>query len=63
MEESEEEAQRREDILRMYYATKEALSIIGDVSTMTVSTPVPPPVDDEWIRPSETGRNAPVEAA
>lgn len=54
MEESTEEAQHREDVLRMYHATKEALSIISDVATNTVSTPVPPPVDDEWIKPSES---------
>jgi len=56
MEESADEAQRREEILRMYHATKEALSIIGDVSTITVSTPVPPPVDDDWIKPTDTPR-------
>ena len=43
MEESAEEALRREETLRMYHATKEALKIIGDVSTNTVSTPTPPP--------------------
>lgn len=53
MEESAEEAQRREDILRMYHATKEALGIIGEVSSSTVSTPVPPPVDDDWIKANE----------
>jgi len=58
MEESAHEAQRREEILRMYHATKEALSIIGEVSTNTVSTPVPPPVDDDWIKPSDTSRYA-----
>ncbi|ESO04100.1 hypothetical protein HELRODRAFT_79668 [Helobdella robusta] len=57
MEESAEEAQRREEILRMYHATKEALNIIGDVTTNTVSTPVPPPVDDEWIKPNDSSRN------
>jgi len=55
MEESADEAQRREDMLRMYYATKDALSIIGDVSSMTVSTPVPPPVGDDWLRTNESG--------
>ena len=47
MEESAEEATHREEILRMYHATKEALHIIGDVTTQTVATPVPPPVDDD----------------
>ena len=54
MEESAEEAQRREEILRMYHATKEALSIIGDVSMKTVNTPVPPPVDTDWLKPSQS---------
>lgn len=51
MEESVEEAVKREEMLRIYHATKEALRIIGDVSMATVSTPVPPPVkNDEWLR-------------
>ncbi|XP_010177856.1 PREDICTED: dynamin-2-like, partial [Mesitornis unicolor] len=52
MEESAEQAQRRDEMLRMYHALKEALSIIGDISTSTVSTPVPPPVDDTWLQTS-----------
>lgn len=50
MEESAEQAQRRDDLLRMYHALREALNIIGDISTSTVSTPVPPPVDDTWLQ-------------
>uniref|UniRef100_A0A8C4I7J9 Interferon-induced GTP-binding protein Mx n=1 Tax=Dicentrarchus labrax TaxID=13489 RepID=A0A8C4I7J9_DICLA len=49
MEESPEQAQRRDEMLRMYHALKEALVLIGDISTTTISTPVPPPVDDGWI--------------
>ncbi|XP_013166884.1 PREDICTED: dynamin [Papilio xuthus] len=49
MEESPEEAQKREEMLRMYHACKEALRIIGDVSMATVSTPVPPPVKNDWL--------------
>ncbi|KAM4584663.1 dynamin-2-like isoform 5-T5 [Odontesthes bonariensis] len=49
MEESPEKAQRRDEMLRMYHALKEALVIIGDISTSTISVPVPPPVDDNWI--------------
>lgn len=52
MEESAEETVRREELLRMYHCTKEALQIIGDVSVSTVSTPMPPPVDNEWLEPS-----------
>ncbi|XP_003797996.1 dynamin-2 isoform X7 [Otolemur garnettii] len=50
MEESADQAQRRDEMLRMYHALKEALNIIGDISTSTVSTPVPPPVDDTWLQ-------------
>uniref|UniRef100_A0A6P7G7Y0 dynamin GTPase n=1 Tax=Diabrotica virgifera virgifera TaxID=50390 RepID=A0A6P7G7Y0_DIAVI len=49
MEEAPEEAQKREEMLRMYHACKEALNIIGDVSMATVSTPVPPPVKNDWL--------------
>ena len=53
MEESAEEEQKREETLRMYHATKEALSIIGEVNTSTFSTPLPPPVrGGEWLNPS-----------
>merc|ERR1712223_2247367 len=37
MEESADEALRREEMLRMYHACKEALKIIGDISTATIS--------------------------
>uniref|UniRef100_A0A3B3UIP8 Dynamin GTPase n=1 Tax=Poecilia latipinna TaxID=48699 RepID=A0A3B3UIP8_9TELE len=35
MEESQEQAQHRDEMLRMYFALKEALNIIGDISTST----------------------------
>ena len=49
MEESADEAIKREEMLRMYHACKEALKIIGDVSTATVNTPAPPPVKNDWL--------------
>ncbi|XP_016150783.1 dynamin-2 [Sinocyclocheilus grahami] len=49
MEESVDQAQHRDEMLRMYHSIKEALSIIGDISISTVSTPAPPPVNDTWI--------------
>ncbi|MED6276725.1 Dynamin-2 [Characodon lateralis] len=52
MEESADQAQRRDEMLRMYHALKEALHIIGDITTNTVSTPVPPPVNDTWLQDS-----------
>ncbi|KAK2833332.1 hypothetical protein Q5P01_017221 [Channa striata] len=50
MEESADQAQRRDEMLRMYHALKEALHIIGDISANTISTPVPPPVNDTWMQ-------------
>lgn len=51
MEESQEQAHHRDEMLRMYHALREALNIIGDISTTTVTTAMPPPVDDSWLRP------------
>uniref|UniRef100_A0A8C8Z4G8 Dynamin-1 n=1 Tax=Prolemur simus TaxID=1328070 RepID=A0A8C8Z4G8_PROSS len=61
MEESAEQAQRRDEMLRMYHALKEALGIIGDINTTTVSTPMPPPVDDSWLQVQSVpaGRRSP----
>ncbi|XP_071035854.1 dynamin isoform X7 [Parasteatoda tepidariorum] len=52
MEESAEEAHKREELLRMYHACKEALNIIGDVSMHTSYSPMPPPVKDDWLKVS-----------
>ena len=59
MEESAEQAQKREDMLRMYHACKEALNIIGEVSMATVTTPVPPPVKNDWLGTGETTSMSP----
>ncbi|XP_035464727.2 dynamin-1a isoform X4 [Scophthalmus maximus] len=50
MEESQEQAQHRDEMLRMYHALREALSIIVDISTTTITTAMPPPVDDSWLQ-------------
>ncbi|CAG5897885.1 unnamed protein product, partial [Menidia menidia] len=64
MEESADQAQRRDEMLRMYHALKEALHIIGDITTSTISTPVPPPVNDNWIpEASPTPQRRPPPAA
>ncbi|XP_074545912.1 dynamin-1a isoform X2 [Halichoeres trimaculatus] len=55
MEESQEQAQHRDEMLRMYHALKEALNIIGDISTTTVTTSMPPPVDDSWLQVQRGG--------
>ncbi|XP_061838077.1 dynamin-2 isoform X1 [Nerophis lumbriciformis] len=66
MEESADQAQRRDEMLRMYHALKEALNIIGDISTTTIATPVPPPVNSTWIQdasPTPQRRPPPAAAA
>ncbi|KAM6972570.1 dynamin-2-like [Aplochiton taeniatus] len=67
MEESADQAQRRDEMLRMYHALKEALVIIGDISTTTISAPLPPPVDSSWVAkdpsPPPASRPAPTTAA
>uniref|UniRef100_A0A672YNJ1 Interferon-induced GTP-binding protein Mx n=1 Tax=Sphaeramia orbicularis TaxID=375764 RepID=A0A672YNJ1_9TELE len=56
MDESQEQAQRRDEVLRTHQALKEALAIIGDISTSTVTVPLPPPVDNSWVGGSSGGR-------
>ncbi|MEQ2215673.1 Dynamin- GTPase protein, partial [Xenoophorus captivus] len=62
MEESQEQAQHRDEMLRMYFALKEGLHIIGDISTSTVTTSAPPPVDDSWLQVTgmPSGRRSPM---
>merc|ERR1719266_1303430 len=55
MEESQDEALKREEMLRQYHACKEAMRIIGDVSMATVTTPAPPPVKADWMPTPSTG--------
>lgn len=55
MEESADEAIKREEMLRQYHACKEAMRIIGDVSMATVSVPAPPPVKSDWMPSSGAG--------
>uniref|UniRef100_A0A671U5P5 Dynamin 1 n=1 Tax=Sparus aurata TaxID=8175 RepID=A0A671U5P5_SPAAU len=50
MEESQEQATHRDEMLRMYHALREGLHIIGDISTSTITTSMPPPVDDSWLQ-------------
>lgn len=47
MHESDIEVQRRNEMLRIYQASKEALKIIGDINATTVTTSLPPPVASE----------------
>lgn len=44
MEESADEAIKREETLRIYHSTKEALRIIADVARDTIVEPIPPPI-------------------
>uniref|UniRef100_A0A8C6NTC2 Interferon-induced GTP-binding protein Mx n=1 Tax=Nothobranchius furzeri TaxID=105023 RepID=A0A8C6NTC2_NOTFU len=50
MDESPEQRQHREEVLRKHVALKEALAVIGEVSSSTCTTPLPPPVDSSWIK-------------
>jgi len=59
MEESQEAATKREEMLRMYHACKEALRIIGDVTMATFSTPLPAPVKNDWLPTGESSRPSP----
>uniref|UniRef100_A0A8D3DFK9 Interferon-induced GTP-binding protein Mx n=1 Tax=Scophthalmus maximus TaxID=52904 RepID=A0A8D3DFK9_SCOMX len=56
MDESQEQAQRRDEVLRTHQALKEALAIIGDISTSTFTVPMPPPVDTSWVGGTSGGR-------
>jgi len=49
MEESADEALKREEMLRMYHACKEALACLGDVSNATIGSAAPPPVKQDWL--------------
>ncbi|XP_072289032.1 dynamin-1-like [Eucyclogobius newberryi] len=62
MEESQEQAQHRDEMLKMYHALKEGLNIIGDISSSTVTTACPPPVDDSWLQVTglPSGRRSPM---
>ncbi|XP_076019687.1 dynamin-1a isoform X1 [Genypterus blacodes] len=55
MEESQDQAQHRDEMLRMYHALREALGFIGDISTSTITTAMPPPVDDSWLQVQRGG--------
>ena len=64
MEESQEAAMRREEMIRMYHTCNDALGLIRDVSSKTVHTPLPPPVqydesDSHHPPPPVRGRQNP----
>ncbi|XP_038162835.1 dynamin 3a isoform X3 [Cyprinodon tularosa] len=56
MDEAPEQRQRREEVLRKHSALKEALTVIGEISTSTFTTPLPPPVDSSWIQHLSSGQ-------
>lgn len=62
MEESQEQAQHRDETLKMYLALREGLQLIGDISTSTITTTMPPPVDDSWLQVTgmPSGRRSPM---
>uniref|UniRef100_A0A665V289 Interferon-induced GTP-binding protein Mx n=1 Tax=Echeneis naucrates TaxID=173247 RepID=A0A665V289_ECHNA len=48
-----------DEVLRTHQALKEALAIIGDISTSTITVPLPPPVDTSWVGGTSGGRRSP----
>ncbi|XP_061594047.1 dynamin 3a isoform X2 [Cololabis saira] len=58
MDESPEQQQHREEVLRKHTALKEALAVIGEIFTSTCTTCLPPPVDSSWIQPSSPSKNS-----
>uniref|UniRef100_A0A3B4YKS1 GED domain-containing protein n=1 Tax=Seriola lalandi dorsalis TaxID=1841481 RepID=A0A3B4YKS1_SERLL len=56
MDESPEQQKHREEVLCKHAALKEALAVIGEISTSTCTTPLPPPVDSSWIQSSRYRR-------
>ncbi|XP_031609527.1 dynamin 3a isoform X2 [Oreochromis aureus] len=58
MDESPEQQQHRVEVLQKHAALKEALAAIGEISTSTCTTPLPPPVDSSWIKPSSLPKNS-----
>ena len=48
MEESQDAKRKKQEMVAIYNTMKEALSIISEVTSHTVSTPVPPPITDDW---------------
>ncbi|XP_073852707.1 dynamin-1-like isoform X4 [Macaca fascicularis] len=50
VEQLAEEAQRRDEMLRIHHLLKEVLTIIGDINKTTVSLPLSLHVDDSWLQ-------------
>merc|ERR1711983_34388 len=63
MEESADEAVRREEMLRMYHACKEALKIIGDISSATLGGGAPQLPAPTYSMPSVPPSAAPARRA
>jgi len=59
MEESADEAMKREEMLRMYHACKEALAVISEISSATIGSAAPPPVKNDWLATSNTTYSQP----
>ncbi|KAL7668219.1 hypothetical protein ACOME3_008931 [Neoechinorhynchus agilis] len=53
MEENPEEVERRDQTLKLYSATKDALTIIQEIVANTSTKAVPPPVNTDWIKTEE----------
>jgi len=58
MEESADEALKREEMLRMYHACKEALACLSEVSNATVGSAAPPPIKSEWLSTNSSSQSS-----
>ncbi|XP_053735777.1 dynamin 3a isoform X1 [Synchiropus splendidus] len=58
MDESPEQQKRREEVLHKHAALKEALAVIGEISTSTCSSTLPSPADSSWIKSSRPEKMA-----
>ncbi|KAI0989351.1 hypothetical protein GJ496_010795 [Pomphorhynchus laevis] len=59
MVENPEEVEKRNQMIKLYNATKEALSIISDISTNTSGSAAPPPVNMDWLHVESDDKRQP----
>ncbi|XP_076821288.1 dynamin-1-like isoform X4 [Clavelina lepadiformis] len=59
MEESADEAERRNTMLTMYHSLKDALKAMSEINTKTVHASLPPPVDNSWIHEESSPTHVP----
>jgi len=50
MKESQQEIERKTEMLKIYNSLKDAVKIVTDININTTGTAAPPPVDNSWIQ-------------